>query len=159
MGDGWRGCSSWTTRHRRRPSRCATMWTTFLVPDRAAAQSALFGDRGGGADCRADSGRPVFFGWLPALVWILDRFHSDRRSSRLWSALGRINSASKQHPSSKLFRIHISGRAYLLFLAFVWLALVYIVVAFTDVTATHVCRRTRRGARNAVQVDGCCQRC
>jgi carbon starvation protein len=33
-------------------------------------------------------------------------------------------------------RIHISGRAYLLFLAFVWLALVYIVVAFTDITAT-----------------------
>jgi hypothetical protein len=47
--------------------------------------------------------------------------------------------ASIRHRASSIIevvRIHISGRAYLLFLAFVWLALVYIVVAFTDMTAT-----------------------
>ncbi len=47
--------------------------------------------------------------------------------------------ASIRHRATSIIevvRIHISGRAYLLFLAFVWLALVYIVVAFTDITAT-----------------------
>ncbi len=46
--------------------------------------------------------------------------------------------ASIRHRATSIIevvRIHISGRAYMLFLVFVWLALVYIVVAFTDMTA------------------------
>ncbi len=35
----------------------------------------------------------------------------------------------------EVVRNHVSRRAFLLFLSFVWLALVYIVVAFTDITA------------------------
>jgi carbon starvation protein len=76
----------------------------------------------------------VAFGWLPALIWII-----------LGSILvGGVHDfaalvASIRHKATSIIevvRIHISGRAYLLFLAFVWLALVYIVVAFTDITAT-----------------------
>jgi carbon starvation protein len=81
---------------------------------------------------------PIFaalaFGWLPALLWIL-----------LGSIfIGGVHDfaalvASIRHRASSIIevvRVHISHRAYLLFLAFVWLALVYIVVAFTDITAS-----------------------
>lgn len=76
----------------------------------------------------------VAFGWLPALLWIL-----------IGSIfIGGVHDfaalmASVRHRATSIIevvRIHISGRAYLLFLSFVWLALVYIVVAFTDITAT-----------------------
>lgn len=76
----------------------------------------------------------VWFGWGPALLWIL-----------IGSILiGGVHDfaalvASIRHRATSIIevvRIHISGRAYLLFLVFVWLALVYIVVAFTDITAT-----------------------
>lgn len=74
------------------------------------------------------------FGWLPALIWIL--------VGSIF--IGGVHDfaalvASIRHRATSIIevvRIHISVRAYLLFLAFVWLALVYIVVAFTDITAT-----------------------
>ncbi len=42
----------------------------------------------------------------------------------------------KARSIAEVVRDHMSRRSYLLFLTFVWLALVYIIVAFTDVTAT-----------------------
>ncbi len=76
----------------------------------------------------------LYFGWLPALLWILI-------GSILIGGVHDFSAlvASIRHKASSILevvRIHISGRAYLLFLTFVWLALVYIVVAFTDVTAS-----------------------
>lgn len=75
----------------------------------------------------------VYFGWGPALIWIL------LGSIFIGGAhdLGALVASIRHRASSilEVVRIHISGRAYLLFLAFVWLALVYIVVAFTDITA------------------------
>ncbi len=76
----------------------------------------------------------VAFGWLPALLWILI-------GSILIGGVHDLGAlvASIRHRATSIIevvRIHISGRAYLLFLAFVWLALVYIVVAFTDLTAS-----------------------
>jgi carbon starvation protein len=76
----------------------------------------------------------VAFGWLPALVWIL-----------LGSIfIGGVHDfsalvASVRHQArsiAEVVREHMSRRSYLLFLAFVWIALVYIVVAFTDITAS-----------------------
>ena len=75
----------------------------------------------------------VMFGWVPALIWILvgcifiGGLHD-------FSAL----MASIRHQArsmAEVVREHVSRRAFLLFLSFVWLALVYIVVAFTDITA------------------------
>jgi len=76
----------------------------------------------------------VAFGWGPALIWILI-------GSILIGGVHDLGAlvASIRHRATSIIevvRIHISGRAYLLFLAFVWLALVYIVVAFTDLTAS-----------------------
>jgi carbon starvation protein len=75
----------------------------------------------------------VMFGWLPALVWIL-----------LGSIfIGGVHDfaalvASVRHKArsiAEVVRDHMSRRSYVLFLAFVWIALVYIIVAFTDITA------------------------
>jgi carbon starvation protein len=76
----------------------------------------------------------VAFGWLPALVWIL-----------LGSIfIGGVHDfsalvASVRHQARSIadvVREHMSRRSYVLFLAFVWIALIYIVVAFTDITAS-----------------------
>ncbi len=76
----------------------------------------------------------VMFGWLPALLWIL---------------LGAIFiggvhdvtalTASIRHKArsiAEVVRAHMTRRSYLLFLTFVWLALIYIIVAFADITAS-----------------------
>jgi carbon starvation protein len=75
----------------------------------------------------------VMFGWLPALIWIL-----------IGSIfIGGVHDftalvASIRHKARSIAEVvhdHMSRRAFLLFLSFVWLALVYIIVAFTDITA------------------------
>ncbi|MFM7035048.1 MAG: carbon starvation protein A [Planctomycetia bacterium] len=76
----------------------------------------------------------VAFGWLPALLWILvgSIFIGGVHD---FSALV----ASIRHKSrsiAEVVRDHMSRRSYVLFLAFVWIALVYIIVAFTDITAS-----------------------
>jgi len=73
------------------------------------------------------------FGWLPALLWII-----------LGSIfIGGVHDmtalvASVRHKArsiAEVLREYMSRRSYMLFLLFVWIALVYIVVAFTDVVA------------------------
>ncbi len=75
----------------------------------------------------------VTFGWLPALIWILigSVFIGGLHDFSSLMASIRHNARSM----AEVIREHVSRRAFLLFLAFVWLALVYIVVAFTDITA------------------------
>jgi carbon starvation protein len=73
------------------------------------------------------------FGWLPALVWILVGA----------IVVGGVHDyaalvASMRHRAAsvaEVVREHMSQRSYLMFLGFIWIALVYIIVAFTDVTA------------------------
>jgi carbon starvation protein len=76
----------------------------------------------------------VAFGWLPALLWILigSVFIGGVHD---FSALV----ASVRHKArsiAEVVRDHMSRRSYVLFLVFVWIALVYIIVAFTDITAS-----------------------
>ncbi len=75
----------------------------------------------------------LMFGWLPALLWIvlgaifIGAMHD-------FSAL--VGSVRHQARSvSEIVREHMSRPAWYLFLSFVWLALVYVVIAFTDLTA------------------------
>jgi carbon starvation protein len=75
----------------------------------------------------------VAFGWLPALLWILG-------GSILIGGVHDFAAlvASVRHKArsiAEVVRDHMSRRSYVLFLAFVWIALVYIIVAFTDITA------------------------
>jgi carbon starvation protein len=73
------------------------------------------------------------FGWLPCILWIalgavfIGAVHD-------FSALV----ASVRHKArsiAEIVRLNLSRRAWLCLLAFIWIALVYVIVAFTEVTA------------------------
>jgi len=75
----------------------------------------------------------VMFGWAPTLVWII-----------LGSIfVGGVHDftalvASIRHQGRSIadvVREHMTRRSYVLFLIFIWIALVYIIVAFTDIVA------------------------
>ncbi|MEK7795203.1 MAG: carbon starvation CstA family protein [Candidatus Hydrogenedentota bacterium] len=75
----------------------------------------------------------VMFGWLPALIWILV-------GSIFIGGVHDITAltASVRHKArsiAEVVRVHMSQRSYILFLIFIWIALVYIIVAFTDIVA------------------------
>jgi carbon starvation protein len=75
----------------------------------------------------------VFFGWVPALLWIVI-------GSILIGGVHDITAlvASVRHRArsiAEVLREYMTRRSYVLFLAFIWIALVYIIVAFTDIVA------------------------
>ena len=74
------------------------------------------------------------FGWLPALIWILVGSIFIGGVHDFGALVASIR--HKARSIAEVVREHMSRRSYLLFLSFIWLALVYIIVAFTDVTAT-----------------------
>jgi carbon starvation protein len=75
----------------------------------------------------------VMFGWLPALIWILVGCVFVGGVHDTTALVASIR--HKARSIAEVVRDHMSRRAFLLFLTFVWLALVYIIVAFTDITA------------------------
>lgn len=76
----------------------------------------------------------IMFGWVPALIWILVGSIFIGGVHDMTSLVASIR--HKARSIAEVVRDHMSRRSYVLFLAFVWLALVYIIVAFTDVTAS-----------------------
>ncbi|ADG66000.1 carbon starvation protein CstA [Planctopirus limnophila DSM 3776] len=75
----------------------------------------------------------IAFGWLPAILWILVGAIFVGGVHDITALVASIR--HKARSIAEVVREHMSRRAFLLFLSFVWLALVYIVVAFTDITA------------------------
>jgi carbon starvation protein len=76
----------------------------------------------------------AMFGWLPALLWIL-------LGSIFIGGVHDLTAlvASLRHRArsiAEVVREHMTRRSHALFLTFVWFALLYIVVAFTDITAS-----------------------
>ena len=96
------------------------------------------------------------FGWLPALIWILVGSIFIGGVHDFGALVASIR--HKARSIAEVVRDNMSRRSYLLFLSFIWLALVYIIVAFTDVTATSFIgpatadngQRRRRGDRHRV---------
>lgn len=76
----------------------------------------------------------VAFGWVPALLWILIGCVFIGGVHDLTSLTASIR--HKARSIAEVVRDHMTRRSYMLFLSFVWIALVYIIVAFTDLTAT-----------------------
>ncbi len=74
------------------------------------------------------------FGWLPALIWILVGSIFIGGVHDFASLVASIR--HKARSIAEVVRDHMSKQSYLLFLAFIWIALIYIIVAFTDVTAS-----------------------
>jgi carbon starvation protein len=75
----------------------------------------------------------LYFGWGPAWLWII-------LGSILIGGIHDFTAliASVRHRArsiAQVVREHMNPRAHLLFLIFIWFALVYVIIAFTDVTA------------------------
>lgn len=90
------------------------------------------------------------FGWVPALIWILvgSIFIGGVHDMTALTASIRHRAGS----IAEVVREHMSRRSFLLFLSFVWIALVYIIVAFTDVTTSAFVGNQDLGA--GVKVEG-----
>lgn len=75
----------------------------------------------------------VMFGWLPALIWILVGCIFIGGVHDIGALVASVR--HKARSIAEVMREHMTRRSYILFLVFVWLALVYIIVAFTDIVA------------------------
>ncbi len=75
----------------------------------------------------------AYFGWLPALAWILVGAVFIGGVHDMGSLVASVR--HKARSIAEVVRDHMTRRSYLLFLAFIWITLVYIIVAFTDITA------------------------
>jgi len=94
------------------------------------------------------------FGWLPCLLWIA-------LGVVLIGAVHDLTSlfASIRHGAgsiAEIARAHLGRRAGLALMAFIWIALVYVIVAFTDITAASFVVGTEElaGARAAFHPGG-----
>lgn len=76
----------------------------------------------------------LWFGWLPALLWII--FGNIFIGAMHDFANLMASLRHKAHSIAEVVKENMSQRAYLLFLLFIWLSLVYVIVAFTDLTAS-----------------------
>jgi carbon starvation protein len=75
----------------------------------------------------------IWFGWLPAVLWII-------LGAIFIGGVHDFSSmiASVRHKASSIAEIvkeNMSPTSHMLFLIFIWLCLVYVIIAFTDITA------------------------
>jgi carbon starvation protein len=75
----------------------------------------------------------IWFGWLPAILWII-------LGAIFIGGVHDFTSlvASVRHKAAsvgELVKKYMSPTSHVLFLLFVWLALIYVIIAFTDITA------------------------
>ena len=85
----------------------------------------------------------LWFGWLPALLWIVCGalfFGAVHDFSTLVSSV-RHNARS----IVELVHEHLGPKAHLLFMGFVWLSLIYVIIAFTDLTSSSFVEPTYGG--------------
>src|SRR3989338_6450237 len=75
----------------------------------------------------------VWFGWLPVLLWIVG-------GAIFFGAVHDFSSlaGSVKHRAAsivELVRQHMGRKGHVLFMLFVWLSLIYVITAFTDLTS------------------------
>jgi len=76
----------------------------------------------------------LWFGWLPALLWIVF-------GAIFFGAVHDFASlvSSVRHGARSIVELvheHLGPKAHLLFMGFVWLSLIYVIIAFTDLTSS-----------------------
>jgi carbon starvation protein len=75
----------------------------------------------------------LWFGWLPVLLWILFGSIFFGAAHDFSSMVGSVRHGAKS--IVEIVRDVFGRRGYLVFLAFVWLSLIYVITAFTDLTS------------------------
>ncbi len=86
----------------------------------------------------------LWFGWLPTLIWII-------AGAIFFGAVHDFSTlvGSVRHNARSIVElVHelLGARAYALFLGFVWLSLIYVIIAFTDLTSGSFVEPTYGGA-------------
>lgn len=76
----------------------------------------------------------VMFGWAPALFWIIIGSIFIGGVHDMGSLIASVR--HKARSITDVIRTNVSKRAWILFMLFIWITLVYIIVAFTDITAS-----------------------
>ena len=124
-------CSSIQT-GQHRPSKCATT-SIMCRSNRNFSWVSIFLRSPPQGRSWARSSPASMFGWLPALLWILigSIFIGGVHDMTALTASIR----HKARSIAEVVRDHMSQRSYIMFLVFIWIALVYIIVAFADITA------------------------
>lgn len=75
----------------------------------------------------------LWFGWLPALLWIVAGAIFCGAVHDFSTLVGSVRHQARS--IVELVREHLGPRAHALFMLFVWLSLIYVIVAFTDLTS------------------------
>ncbi len=75
----------------------------------------------------------IWFGWLPALVWIVLGSIFVGGTHDFTSLVASVR--HKATSIGELARRYMSRSSQIIYLIFVWFALVYVIIAFTDITA------------------------
>ena len=76
----------------------------------------------------------IMFGWVPALLWILIGAIFIGGVHDMGSLIASVR--HKARSITEVVRVNVSKRAYMLFMVFIWITIVYIIVAFTDITSS-----------------------
>lgn len=92
----------------------------------------------------------MFFGWVPALIWILLGSIFVGGVHDFGSLVASVRHKAKS--IAELARQYMSPLSYKLFLAFIWLTLVYVIVVFLDLTAVSFIDTP--GSTGAAEVQG-----
>lgn len=76
----------------------------------------------------------VTFGWLPALLWVLIGSIFIGGVHDMGSLVASVRNKAKS--ITEVIKQGVSKKAWILFMVFIWITLVYVIVAFTDTTAS-----------------------
>jgi carbon starvation protein len=75
----------------------------------------------------------LWFGWGPALMWVILGAVFIGAVHDFSSLVGSVR--HKGQSVAEIVRTYMGEQAFLLFLAFIWLSLIYVIIAFTDLTS------------------------
>src|SRR5688572_2283493 len=75
----------------------------------------------------------TYFGWLPSWIWIIIGAIFVGGVHDLMTLVASVRHGAKS--IAEVVRRYMNRRSYLLFLAFIWISLIYVIIAFADVTA------------------------
>src|SRR3989338_8170320 len=86
----------------------------------------------------------MWFGWVPTFLWIIFGGIFIGGAHDMITIVASIRHQGRS--IAEVIKENMSQRAFILFLLFLWFSLVYIITAFTDITAATFAESTRGGA-------------
>ncbi|KPK39241.1 MAG: hypothetical protein AMJ78_08780 [Omnitrophica WOR_2 bacterium SM23_29] len=76
----------------------------------------------------------MWFGWVPTILWIIFGGIFIGGVHDMFSLVASVRHQGRS--IAEIIRVNMNRRAFILFLLFLWFSLVYIITAFTDITAS-----------------------